>query len=134
MLPDLDEHGNLPPGIHRCSIDEVVARFGHGSLDRQLETAELRALVEWAREEGVLRLILGGSYVSDKAAPNDVDAVVLPGADYPRRQQPVRTSAERWPFLHVQVAEDEADLRQWAVVDFGTDRRLNARGVVEIVL
>ena len=83
MLPPFDEHGNLPPGIHRCTIDEVVPRFGRGSPERKVETQELLKFVEWARHAGVLRLIVNGSFVTAQVSPNDVDLIVLPGPDYP---------------------------------------------------
>ena len=134
MLPPFDVNGNLPPGIHPCSLEEVVSRFGRGSPERQAETAELCEFVQWAREAGVTRLIVDGSYVTDKISPNDVDVVILPGPDYPRQQQPALALALSWPFLHVQIADDEMDLRQWAVVDFGTDRNHNPRGLLEIIL
>jgi hypothetical protein len=28
MLPEFDQYGNLPIGIHRCSTEELVERFG----------------------------------------------------------------------------------------------------------
>ena len=31
MLPDFDENGNLPPGIHRASPSEIEERFGRDS-------------------------------------------------------------------------------------------------------
>ena len=37
MLPEFDEVGNLPPGIHRATIEEVVQRFGVGSPERDVE-------------------------------------------------------------------------------------------------
>jgi hypothetical protein len=134
MLPDFDENGNLPRGIYVCTLEEVVNRFGSGSPERRTESAELRAFVAWARAAGVIRLVVDGSYVTNKIAPNDVDLVILPGLDYPRQEQPALTAAPRWPFLHVQVAEDEADLNQWVTIDFGTDRNWVPRGLVEIIL
>ncbi|MBL8797054.1 MAG: hypothetical protein JNM56_24345 [Planctomycetia bacterium] len=134
MLPEFDEHGNLPPGVHRCEILEVVARFGIDSAERQVESAELAEFVQWARQSGVARLIVDGSYVTAKEAPNDVDVVILPGPDYPRQEQPTLASSRRWPFVHVQIAQDEADLQQWIDSDFGFDRDQARRGVVEILL
>ena len=39
-----------------------------------------------------------------------------------------------WPFLHVLVAADQADLEDWAMRDFGTDRQRRPKGVVEVIL
>ena len=67
MLPDFNEHGYLPPGIHPCTLEEVVSRFGHGSPEREVETDELIKFVQWARQANVKRLIVDGSYVTAKA-------------------------------------------------------------------
>jgi len=40
----------------------------------------------------------------------------------------------QWPFLQVIYAADDADLEQWALEDFGTDRRSRSQGVVEVIL
>jgi hypothetical protein len=29
-LPAFNENGDLPEGVHKASLDEVIARFGHG--------------------------------------------------------------------------------------------------------
>ena len=79
-------------------------------------------------------MIVNGSFVTSKVSPNDVDLVILPGADYPRDQQPVGSEEVVWPFLQVFVAADDADLEAWAFRDFGTDRDRRPKGVVEIVL
>jgi hypothetical protein len=111
-----------------------VARFGQGSPEREVETTELVAFVQWARQAGVGRLLVDGSYVTTKVAPNDVDVVILPGADYPRDAGPVGGLLDQWPFVHVMIAADEADLQQWARLDFGTDRSGISRGIVELEL
>jgi hypothetical protein len=134
MLPPFNEHGYLPPGIHPCHLDEVVARFGSGSSERVVEAKELVSFVAWARSAGVRRLILNGSFVTAKAAPNDVDVVILPGPGYPRDQRSAGSEETLWPFLQVFVAADEADLEAWALRDFGTDRQQRKKRVVEVVL
>ena len=45
MLPPFDEYGNLPPGIHSASLEEIVDRFGRGSVEREVEMRELAELV-----------------------------------------------------------------------------------------
>jgi hypothetical protein len=134
MLPPFDESGNLPRGIHRASIEEVVDRFGHGSPEREVEACELFQFVEWARRHGVRRLIINGSFVTDKPDPNDVDVVLLPDGN--ERQQDVGFESEpqAWPFLQILFAADDADLERWARDDFGTDREGRDKGVVEVIL
>jgi hypothetical protein len=130
----LDEDGNLPPGIYLVALEEVVARFGSGTQERAVEAAELTDFVQWSRQNGVKRLLVGGSFVSAKAAPNDVDVVILPGEGFEERLLFILTRPEQWPFIHINVAPDEADLGRWAREDFGNDRAGRARGVLEVVL
>lgn len=135
MLPPFDERGYLPFGIHSCTVDELAARFGSGSPEREIETRELVQFIQWAQGAGVRRLIVNGSYVTQKEDPNDVDLVILPGPDYPRDKRPVSEEEEKlWPFLHIFVADDDADLEAWALRDFGTDREFHQKGVIEIPL
>ena len=134
MLPDFDEEGDLPRGIHRCTIEEVASRFGQGSPEREAGASELVEFVEWARGAGIRRLIVDGSFVTSKQAPNDVDVAILPGEDQPHQGEVALDSRDRWPLLHVQVAMDEADLERWALEDFGFDRKYKPRGVLEVEL
>jgi len=40
-LPELDRYGDLPVGVHQASLDEVIARFGHGTPQRRLVAMRL---------------------------------------------------------------------------------------------
>jgi hypothetical protein len=134
MLPDFDDFGNLPPGIHLCSVAELVARFGSGSEERAAEISELSHFIEAARAAGVRRLLVNGSFVTGKLAPNDVDVVFLPGPDYPREGKKLDSDELVWPFLQIIVAADDEDFEAWAVHQFGTDRSKRPKGVVEVML
>jgi hypothetical protein len=134
MLPEFNDNGYLPAGIHVCDVEEVAVRFGAGSPEREIETKELLEFIEWSRRAGVQRLIINGSYVTATQSPNDVDIVILPGEGYPRAEPPYSEQNAVWPFLQIVVAVDEADLMNWAMKDFGTDRELIEKGVVEVLL
>ncbi len=82
MLPPFDDVGNLPPGIHSCTVAELIARFGSGSEERETEISELVHFIEAARTAGGRRLLANGSFVTGKLAPNDVDVVFLPGPEW----------------------------------------------------
>ena len=134
MLPAFDDFGNLPAGIHRCSVEELAARFGSGSEERTVEISEPLEFIEAARTAGVRRLLVNGSFVTDKLAPNDVDVVVVPGPDYPGQGQKLDGDELVWPFLQIIVAADDADFEAWAIRQFGTDRKGRSKGVVEVML
>ena len=134
MLPTLDEHGNLPPGIHLASVESLVERFGSGSAEREVEIRELLDFIDWARTHGVRRIVVNGSFVTSKQRPNDVDVVVLPAAGDAREDAMIEFEPTAWPFLQILVAADAEDLERWATSDFGTDRTGRGKGVVEVML
>jgi len=134
MLPPFDEHGNLPPGCHLARVEEIISRFGCGSVEREVQIRELVEMIEWAREHGVYRLVINGSFVTEKRQPNDVDVVLLPHPSVQGWEGLIDLERANWPFLQVMVAADEADLERWATDDFGTDREGRRKGVVEVIL
>ena len=82
-LPELDSHGDLPVGVHQASLDEVIARFGHGTPQRQLVTTRLLRVLKLAEGTGKLeRFIIFGSYVTAKPNPNDVDIILIMRDDF----------------------------------------------------
>ena len=84
MIPPFDENGYLPPGIHPATLDEVAERFGQESELRRDQMESLRWLVDAARRSGAERLVINGSFVTDRPEPNDVDCVLLIGPGFPR--------------------------------------------------
>src|SRR5919206_1257162 len=73
MIPPIDPRiGNLPPGIHDASWDEVVARYATTHHRRTL-LAGLRLALENLRTAGCRRAYLDGSFISNKRVPGDFD-------------------------------------------------------------
>jgi hypothetical protein len=133
MIPDFDEHGYLPPGLHRASLEELEERFGRGSEIRRVQMQSLVWLVELARRAGIERLVLNGSFVTDVSEPNDVDCVMLMGPSFPRE---TAVASELWaglPFVHMQlVSAGRFDF--FVNSFFATDDRANRKGLVEVIL
>jgi hypothetical protein len=84
MLPDFDELGNLPPGVHDATWHEIVQRFGWTSRRRELLDG-LKSALEPLREAGCRRVFVNGSFVTDKDDPVDIDVAWDPaGVDVDR--------------------------------------------------
>ena len=78
MLSPLNEHGDLPPGVHIAGWNEIEQRFGRGSEARMRAFATLRRLHDLATATGALhRLFVFGSFVSAAPEPRDVDVVLV---------------------------------------------------------
>jgi len=68
-------------------MDEVIARFGGETIQRIAVTDRLRRIFHLAGATGALdRLIIFGSYVTNKADPNDVDVVLVMKDDFVSEQ------------------------------------------------
>jgi hypothetical protein len=73
VIPSFDQSGNLPPGIHSATWDEIVERYATNERREQL-TDGLRTAIASLHAAGCTRVYLGGSFVTDKEAPGDFDA------------------------------------------------------------
>ena len=79
-IPDLDQDGFLPDGIHDCSLGELEDRFGRFQRS-DCRSALCAKLVEYlgeVRSTGMASfVIVDGSFVTDKPEPNDIDLVLV---------------------------------------------------------
>ena len=142
MIPPFRADGYLPEGIHRCTEAEATFRFGTASRRRQRLIVRLRRWIELGRAIGAIRLLVDGSFVTAKAEPDDIDAVMLVPAGFAQQvEQGVEAALElEEMFLTRQPeelfpAEDEAVWQGWCEFFSRTrepDRR--RKGLVEIVL
>jgi hypothetical protein len=73
LIPDFDEYGNLPPGIHICTLDELRGRFGFNYYRLSLIDGLERG-INSLKKAGCTRIYIDGSFVTSKYRPNDFDA------------------------------------------------------------
>ncbi len=77
-LPAFNEEGDLPPGVHRATLAQVLERFGRGSAQRQAVADRLKRICHLVTSTGQLaRLVVFGSFVTSKSEPNDVDIIII---------------------------------------------------------
>jgi uncharacterized protein DUF6932 len=140
-IPAFRPDGCLPEGLHEASEEEVAARFGQSTSRREYLLGRLHRWLELARAVGARRFFINGSFVTDKAEPGDVDAVVwLPddwnaqlGAGEPAAIQLWEMIKSRQPE-EVFAAVDASEWAEW--LDFFSSLRNSTRrkGVIEIWL
>ena len=51
-LPAFNEDGDLPPGVHRATLAEVLERFGHGSFRRRVVADRLTRVYQLVASTG----------------------------------------------------------------------------------
>src|SRR5437868_2985884 len=131
MIPPCNEDGYLPVGIHPAGLEEIATRFGQESELRRAQMESLRWLVELARGAGAERIVVNGSFVTDKLEPNHVDCVLLIGPDFPVDAPAETELLAGLPFINFELVNLEA-FCQFTERTFATNRNLVPKGMVEV--
>jgi hypothetical protein len=133
MIPDFNDDGYLPPGVHRATLEEIAARFGTNSELRRVQMESLRWLVDLAIQVGAVRIVVNGSFTTDKLEPNDVDCILLAGSRFPLDASAQAELAIGLPFINMEIV-DAATFDHFVNHIYGTDRDEIPKGVIEVVL
>ena len=143
LWPGFNELGDLPVGVYRATIADVIEHFSRGTAQRVAITVHLERIYELARRTGFLqRFIIFGSYVTAEPNPHDVDIfLVMRGGFQPRDAPPEAQSLFRhdtaqsefgasifWVNAETSFADAE-DL----IIGWQTRRDLQRRGIVEVI-
>jgi hypothetical protein len=72
MIPQFDETGNLPPGIHLSTFEEFQQRFVYNKKRKELHCKLLDVII-LLRKFSCRAVFIDGSYVSSKVLPSDID-------------------------------------------------------------
>jgi hypothetical protein len=141
-IPSFREDGYLPVGLYLASEAEITFRFGSSNRRRRRLALRLRRWVQLCRDLGSLRLLVDGSFVTSKAAPDDLDAVVLLPPNYDVQISNGNEAALELEEMlltrrpeEIFGAEDETDWLEW-VEFFSRTREADDRrkGIVEVAL
>ncbi|SRR6266498_4501494 len=141
-IPELEfDTGNLPPGIHFATWEEILATFGGTPRRLDLLSGLLRAL-ESLRTAGCSRAYLDGSFVTAKEEPGDYDGCWTPAGVNPDLLDPTLLdfspgrAAQKAKFGgELFVAEGTADAAGTHFLDFfQRDRNGNVKGIIAIDL
>ena len=141
-IPPFRRDGYLPEGVHVCSEDDVIFRFGSSSRHRRRLALRLRRWIELGRQVGAKRWRVEGSFVTAKEEPQDVDTVILLPQDFTQQleqENPPALELEEMLLTRrpeeIFAAEDEADWEEW-VEFFSLTREPDRcrKGLVEIPL
>ena len=75
-IPNLKNNNELPAGEHIATLSEVEARYGLSSGRRKWLMRGLWKAAHNLEQAGVKTIWIDGSFVTDKAAPNDIDGML----------------------------------------------------------
>ena len=140
-LPEFNELGDLPPGVHLADLAEVLSSFGESTTARKIVGQRLLRVYNAAVGTGHLaRFIIYGSFVTTEPEPNDVDVFLVMDEAFEIDQC---DSTARILFDHHEADSHFGASVFWmmrpvfrgeqAAVEFWqTKRNLSLRGIVEI--
>ncbi len=141
-IPDFDADGDLPPGIHHTSVEELWARFGNLGPQRTFVSECLCKIIDLAKVSGkVERIIIFGSYATKKPNPGDVDLLLIVPADFEVEYIPQEARilfehqhAERELNAHIFWLRNNVEQQ---IIDgfihvYATSRNGKLRGVIEL--
>lgn len=142
-LPEFNETGDLPTGVHGASLADAVARFGTGSDRRKLVSRRLERIYRIAAQTGHLaRFVVFGSFVTAKHEPNDVDVFMIMDDNFdmgslvgePRLLFVDHGTAQDhfgasvfWMRRMAAIGGEQSAIEDWQIKRDGTER-----GIVEI--
>ncbi|WP_072055336.1 DUF6932 family protein [Aliivibrio fischeri] len=72
MIPEFNDQGNLPEGIHPASMQELIDRFGYNPKRAWLLDG-LSMLIKNLELAGCNLIYIDGSFVTEKEIPGDYD-------------------------------------------------------------
>lgn len=80
-MPLFDKNGNLNPGVHKVTLDDIKASFIWSDRRRFLYEGLVRAL-ESLRNSGIRQVYIDGSFTTIKEEPGDIDGCWVPNEKY----------------------------------------------------
>ena len=140
-LPEFNERGDLPEGVHPATLESILSRFA-GTPRRAVIARRLERIYSLARSTGHLgRFIIFGSFITAKMEPNDVDIFLLmeDSFDVSKVATEARlvfdhTAAQNllgasvfWIRHAAALGGEEATIAHWQIKRDG-----NKRGIVEV--
>jgi len=142
-LPEFNDQGDLPSGIHQATLSEVIERFGVRTTRRQVLALRLERIHQLASATGHLaRFIVFGSFITIKLEPNDVDIFMLmeDTFDYDQLSGETRLlfdhptaqthfgSSVFWVRRLAALGGEQVTIEHWQIKRIG-----DLRGIVEII-
>jgi hypothetical protein len=142
-IPEFDEYGNLPPGVHFCQWEEFVDRFGTTAKRLNLISGLELAMTQ-LKAAGCRTIYIDGSFVTIESEPNDFDACYdreTVDMAYLRVNAPIlfdrrNRNAQKARYKGEVFPSDEpvGNYRDNSFDFFQKDRKKNKKGIIAIDL
>ena len=142
-FPNFNTEGDLPVGVYRASLQEVVQHFGTNTPKRLQVARRLERIYNIASATGkIAHFIIFGSFVTDKPDPKDVDIFIIMENDFDAntlvgearilfdhlRCQAYFGASVFWVRRMAALGGEQSAIEDWQIKRDG-----NKRGIVEVI-
>jgi hypothetical protein len=139
-IPDLQNDGLLPAGVHDCTLSELVSKFNFTPHRVELLGRFRGLLTQLPPLVGVRYLLVDGSFVEDRPEPHDIDVVLAveslsdgtPGADL-LKWVAVRHNSVKAIFNCDLYVDDEIGIQGYWTRLFGMTRSRRPKGMLRVM-
>ena len=142
MIPDFEDNGNLPPGIHYCFWDEFKVLFGYTEKRMQMIRGMEMVMIE-LKAAGCRNFYVNGSFVTRKLTPKDFDCCWVQDdvdTEYLKEKAPLilkyyDSAAQKAKYRgEIYQSDQPVDKSTTSIEFFQRDRDLNKKGIIAIDL
>ena len=132
-IPVFTEQGLLPSGVHLCSGGEFVERFCPGDKRQDFRKAVVDIL-DFAASRNVRSVFVGGSFVTNKEDPRDLDVVIVlrRREDIPTKNERLLIAGRRTDVMF--CSEDEPKILHAFIHLLANGRYTEKPGVIQIAI
>ncbi|MBI1976834.1 MAG: hypothetical protein HYS56_04930 [Candidatus Omnitrophica bacterium] len=138
-IPEFDSKGLLPEGVYPCNEKEFLSHFGFNVDRRQLIVQGLFRVTRYLVKRQVKQIFIGGSVITKKPFPADIDAYVVLEWRNPLFAE-IILNREEWRKIYsvdlnaAQPGEGPLSEMEWR--DFFTKARggESVRGIIQLKL
>jgi len=142
--PKFNNNGDLPRGIHKASLSDVIEHFGKNNFQRAILAQRLHRIYNLVvKTEQTARFIIFGSFVTNKPNPQDIDIFLLMEDTFDINQvvgeariifnhlatQNYEGASIFWLRRMAAIDGEEAAIKHWQIKRDG-----NKRGIVEVLI
>lgn len=140
MIPNFNEYGLLPEGIHKATIEEIEHKFGSGSAKRKELFIGFQELIQLLckHKRSIKSFLLDGSFVTDKKLPGDYDCILVVKKDFNFDSPGAKMlkDAKKLFYAHnFTCMEEDLDWYHRLINLFGHEKYTGRpKGLVEVIL
>ncbi|RUT33711.1 hypothetical protein EJP77_08745 [Paenibacillus zeisoli] len=107
-IPNFTSTGELPKGIHLCSADEFINFFSFSEYRNGFKKT-ISDIFDYALSRNARYLFVGGSFVTNKSDPGDIDCIIVfnRDKDVPSRTEELIVEQTKLDIMYISLEHED---------------------------